>query len=150
MNIGIKLINLYGAFHRRRLKFAYAFSLGAVNVYVASDARTRRQFGNAVAYALGGHIYARSRRELTKTVLRHELKHIEQGFEHGLMWPLRYWFETWRRGYHNNKFERAARRAERARFIPAKTSGAALPCHPDTTRQRLRAWLEAFFLRILG
>ena len=114
MSFGLALIDAYGFLHRSALNFGYVFSVDDVDFYIAGDAETRRAFGDAVAYTLGTSVYARSRRALTAAVIRHELKHVEQGHEHGVFWPFRYWAEQVRRGYHQNKYERAARRAEKA------------------------------------
>jgi hypothetical protein len=113
MSIGIAFIDLYSFFYRCAFNFRYVFSIDDVRFYVADDDGTRRQFGDAVAYAIGTSVYARSRRALTRAVIRHELKHVEQARQHGLWWPFRYWAEDSRNGYHRNKYERAARRAEK-------------------------------------
>jgi len=52
-------------------------------------------------------------------LLLHELRHVHQ-FESVRAFPLRYVWETLRRGYHHNRFETDARRfaAERLRPLP--------------------------------
>jgi hypothetical protein len=50
---------------------------------------------------------------ITRTLLAHELAHVRQ-WEEDLLFPLRYTLETLRRGYVNNRYERAARAAESA------------------------------------
>ena len=48
-----------------------------------------------------------------KRWLRHELAHIQQFRQHGyLLFLYRYFIESLRNGYYNNKYEREARAAE--------------------------------------
>lgn len=56
---------------------------------------------------------------LSAELLLHELRHVHQ-FESVRAFPLRYVWETMRRGYHHNRFETDARRfaAERMRPQP--------------------------------
>jgi hypothetical protein len=59
----------------------------------------------------------------TAELLLHELAHARQ-FEALRGFPLRYWWETLRRGYHENRFEIEARAfaASRLRVVPRPTT----------------------------
>jgi len=71
-----------------------------------------------VAFTLGKtiHLHNATAQEFlldTKWV-KHELKHVEQFKTHGFAsFVLKYFLETCRKGYHNNKYEIEARLAER-------------------------------------
>ncbi len=74
----------------------------------------KKLFANGIiAFTLCDAIYVRSRRACTPIVLAHEYKHIEQYRQFGMDFYRAYHQETMLRGYTNNKFERAARRAEK-------------------------------------
>ena len=73
--------------------------------------------GQRMAMVIGNtiHLYNTSKEEFLQDEkwLKHELCHIRQYKEYGLVgFLIRYLFESWRRGYYNNKYEVEARRAE--------------------------------------
>ncbi|GAA4448431.1 eCIS core domain-containing protein [Rurimicrobium arvi] len=73
----------------------------------------------SVAMVIGNtiHLYGASRSEFLSNErwLRHELAHVAQYRRYGLLrFLLLYIIETMRHGYHNNRFEREARAAEKA------------------------------------
>ncbi len=72
-----------------------------------------RRGGPAAAVALRRTIVVHPGVPITRTLLAHELAHVRQ-WEEDLLFPLRYTLETLRRGYVNNRYERAARAAESA------------------------------------
>lgn len=106
------LYRAVNAVHRLGHSFVRLPDASGVPVYAAADRATRDAFGDVIAYAYAGQIYVRSRRAWTRKVRAHELTHIRQQRRHGLLFPLLYWTETARKGYWNNRFEVAARRAE--------------------------------------
>jgi hypothetical protein len=67
--------------------------------------------GSAAAVALGRTIIVHPRVELTRRLLLHELEHVRQ-WERERLFAVRYSVETLRRGYRENRYERAARDAE--------------------------------------
>ena len=74
-------------------------------------------FGNTI------HLYNSSREEFLKNQswIRHELKHVEQYHQHGLLkFLLLYLVESIRYGYYNNRFEIEARQAEAIPFQQEK------------------------------
>lgn len=79
--------------------------------------------GPAAAVALRRTIIVHPDVPLTPRLLAHELEHVRQ-WEEDLLFPLRYTFETVRRGYAQNRYEREARAAE-----------ASATSHPPTERQ---------------
>jgi len=109
-------LNFFSVLIRLRYKFAYAYTIAGVDFFVAADSRTRRHFTkeNMVAYTVGTCVYAKSLRALTSSVIRHELKHVEQAKKYGIRFPFMYSNENRLKGYSNNRFERAAKRAERS------------------------------------
>ena len=71
----------------------------------------------SVAMVLGNtiHLYNTSKEEFLQntTWVKHELCHVQQFKEHGyLAFIIKYLWESLRKGYYNNKFEAAARKAE--------------------------------------
>jgi hypothetical protein len=67
-------------------------------------------FGNTI------HLHNTSSEDFMKNKrwLNHELEHIRQYREYGLIpFIMRYLIESLKKGYHNNKFEIAARAAEK-------------------------------------
>jgi hypothetical protein len=67
-------------------------------------------FGNTI------HLHNTSSEDFMKNKrwLNHELEHIRQYHEYGLIpFIMRYLIESLKKGYHNNKFEIAARAAEK-------------------------------------
>jgi hypothetical protein len=72
---------------------------------------------NKVAMVWGNTILLHNTTEAAflnnKRWLRHELAHVQQFKQHGFVWFLiLYLIESIQHGYHNNKFEIAARAAE--------------------------------------
>ena len=72
---------------------------------------------SSVAMVLGStiHLYNTSRKEFLQNEkwLKHELCHIRQYKQHGLIgFIVRYVWESLCKGYYNNQFEIAARKAE--------------------------------------
>lgn len=70
-----------------------------------------------VAMVLGKtiHLYNISKEEFLKDEkwVKHELCHVQQYRQHGYIgFVAKYLWESMRRGYHNNRFEVAAREAE--------------------------------------
>lgn len=70
-----------------------------------------------VALVLGSriHLWGVNRQQFLSdtTWVKHELKHIEQFRKHGyFLFLWKYFFETIRHGYFNNRFEEEARTAE--------------------------------------
>lgn len=156
MGLGLKVINLYGTFLRMMYRFTYVYTVEEVDFYVAADARTRAFFDehHALAMAVGSEVYARSRRALTADVIAHEMKHVEQAKEHGVLFPLKYWAAS-SRGYQKNKFEKQARRAERRRgyrktIVPRWRAGAVALERPHMRDHHPGASPAASFLRILA
>lgn len=61
------------------------------------------------------HLYGRTKDDLLKNKewLRHELCHVKQFKQHGFLpFIAKYLWESIRKGYYNNKYEREARAAE--------------------------------------
>jgi len=72
---------------------------------------------DAVAMVLGKtvHLHHISKQDFLQNerLLKHELCHVRQYQQHGFIWFLfQYLWETFRKGYYNNKFEVEARKAE--------------------------------------
>jgi hypothetical protein len=72
---------------------------------------------NAIALVLGKTIHLHNISKAAflqnRRLLRHELCHVRQYQQHGVIWfLLQYSWESIRRGYYNNKFEVEARKAE--------------------------------------
>jgi hypothetical protein len=60
--------------------------------------------------------------------VKHELEHIRQYHQYGFVsFIARYLIESIRKGYHNNRFEVAAREAERELGVGSQQSGARSP-----------------------
>ena len=71
----------------------------------------------AVAMVLGRtiHLHNISRKDFLENekLLKHELCHVRQYRQYGFAWFIvRYLWESLRKGYYNNRFEVAARKAE--------------------------------------
>ena len=71
----------------------------------------------SVAITLGKTIYLHNVSAETfrndKKSLKHELAHVQQFRRYGFLnFVLRYLWESWKKGYHNNKYEVEARKAE--------------------------------------
>ena len=86
------------------------------NSWLAKIAAKQLRTGS-VAMVLGNtiHLYNTSKEEFlqNKTWLRHELCHIQQFRQHGLVgFIVKYVWESIKKGYYNNKFEVEARKAE--------------------------------------
>lgn len=86
------------------------------NSWLAKIAARQLRTGS-VAMVLGNtiHLYNTSKEEFlqNKTWLRHELCHIQQFRQHGLVgFIVKYVWESIKKGYYNNKFEVEARKAE--------------------------------------
>ena len=77
----------------------------------------KKLHSKSVAMVLGNtiHLYNTSKEEFLQntTWVKHELCHVQQFKEHGyLAFIIKYLWESLRKGYYNNKFEAAARKAE--------------------------------------
>lgn len=86
------------------------------NSIAARIAAWKLQAGS-VALVLGNtiHLYNVSKKEFLQhhSWVKHELKHIEQFRQHGLMlFICKYLLESIQHGYYNNRFEKEAREAE--------------------------------------
>lgn len=105
---------LYNNTLRSLYRFRFWKRVDGVAVYLPVDRRARALFtdNNAVAFALGLDVYARSMRAFTKAVSLHERKHVQQYRKEGVMFFWRYWRASQKYGYSANPYERAARRAE--------------------------------------
>jgi RHS repeat-associated protein len=66
------------------------------------------KFTDAYAITLGHNVFAEG--PIYPELKRHELTHVRQGDEYGLLWPLAYLWEM-RHGYKCNRFEEEARAA---------------------------------------
>ena len=80
---------------------------------------------DAVAMVLGKtiHLHNISKADFlrNKRLLRHELCHVKQYQQHGVIWFLvQYLFESVRKGYYKNKFEVEARKAEEEPVSPKR------------------------------
>lgn len=115
--LGLAVMNIGSAVYRATKDYEYYFTQDGVDFYVAADPKTRKYYldNKIIAHTIGETVYARSKTALTKEVINHELKHVEQFREHGAWFPVRYWNQERKNGYHKNKFERAAIRAEKKR-----------------------------------
>lgn len=67
----------------------------------------------AAAVTLGRTIVVHPDAVLSGRLIRHELEHVRQWRRQPLTFPVRYALCHLRYGYHDNPYERAARRAER-------------------------------------
>lgn len=70
-----------------------------------------------VAFTLGKTIYLHNASKLEflrdEKWVKHELEHVEQFRRHGFLpFVVKYFMETLRKGYYNNKYEVEARQAE--------------------------------------
>lgn len=77
--------------------------------------RIMKAHGVAIVFGNTIHLWNISRQEFlsNKRLMRHELKHVEQYKRLGyLNFIVQYLWESWRKGYYNNKFEVEAREAE--------------------------------------
>ena len=86
------------------------------NSYVAKIA-ARKLKASSVAIVFGStiHLWNSSKEDFLKNErwLKHELCHIRQYKEHGYIgFLVKYLWESFRKGYYNNKFEVEARKAE--------------------------------------
>lgn len=84
----------------------------------AAKIAAKKLRSRSVALVLGNtiHLWGAGRDELLNDPawLNHELKHVEQCLRYGLLWFLAlYLWESVRKGYYNNKYEVAARAAEK-------------------------------------
>ncbi len=90
--------------------------MDGARLYVAQDARTRRKHfdeNDAAAFARGNSCYFRSKRDVTRGIVAHELAHVRQYREYGCFFALwHYHRAAYLRGYAKNKFERQAQREE--------------------------------------
>jgi hypothetical protein len=73
--------------------------------------------GEKVAIVIGSTIYLHGTKKtdlLTSTAwLRHELLHVQQYQQHGtFLFAIKYLWESFRKGYRNNRYEIEARKAE--------------------------------------
>jgi hypothetical protein len=102
---------VYRRYYRSSVKLLR--KTNGANIYVAVDPRlqARLRRSNTLAVALGENILFRSKRVMTRSLLAHEMKHVEQARTVPLF-PLIYAWETLTKGYWRNKFEVAARRCE--------------------------------------
>jgi len=107
---------LAGWWHRRGRQYTRLPDIqtpdGPVALYCAEKGPTRDEYGDTMAQVIGDAIYIRSRWAFTPAVKRHELQHIRQARRIGWLFPLLYWLEHRMRGYWNNRYEVAARRAQ--------------------------------------
>ena len=117
----MSLVNRYALFHARRHGFSFVRSdRGGAMEFVATRRTGRDHWYDGdgevfLAYTIADAIFYPSRRAMRNArLVRHELCHVRQGrrLGHAAFW-IAYWWETLRRGYWWNRFERAARRAER-------------------------------------
>ncbi|MCC6319200.1 MAG: hypothetical protein IT361_16120 [Gemmatimonadaceae bacterium] len=69
---------------------------------------------------IGRHVWLAPPTPMSAELLLHELRHVHQ-FQALAAFPLRYWWETLRRGYLNNRFEVDARRFAAERLTRAMT-----------------------------
>lgn len=108
-------MNTFGRLFRVVYRFTHAFTLDGVKFYTAASRRAKEFFrrAGALALAIGTSVYAQYRKSLTPRIIAHELEHVRQAREHGILFPWKYWRELHRVGYHRNRFEQEARRAER-------------------------------------
>ncbi len=90
---------------------------GGIPVYVAGWPIGQRQ---VAAITLWRTVFLAPDTPLTPELLLHELRHVHQ-FQASPAFPLRYLWESLRRGYHNNRFEADARgyAARRIRSAPS-------------------------------
>ncbi|MEO6328429.1 MAG: DUF4157 domain-containing protein [Ginsengibacter sp.] len=87
------------------------------NSFIAKFAAKKLQSDN-VAIVIGTtiHLHNASRQDLLKNEkwLKHEMCHIKQFQQYGFLpFIIKYLWESLKRGYYNNKFEVAARAAEK-------------------------------------
>ncbi len=115
--LGLALLDLLSWLYRSfyRTDYAYVRTIDGADFYVATSPKLRARFSKSgtQAFALGSSVYVRAKHLMTPALVRHELAHVRQARTHGILFPLRYYVEHVRRGYHRNRFELAARRAER-------------------------------------
>lgn len=93
-----------------------------IPVTIVEDSRiakmaARKLGSNTMAITIGQKIYlynvSRSAFLNSKSWLCHELKHVQQFRHHGFIpFIFKYLFESFRKGYYNNKWEMEAREAE--------------------------------------
>jgi len=114
--MGLFILNLCARYYLLRYNFKLVFVEDGAKFYVAADKKTRKKFEDweIIAFAQGEYVFARTRRTLTKAIIRHELKHVEQARKYGVMFEYYYWKAN-KNGYSKNKFERAAKYAEKLR-----------------------------------
>jgi hypothetical protein len=77
--------------------------------------RIMKAHGVAIVFGNSIHLWNISKQEFlnNRRLMRHELKHVEQYKRLGYVRFLaEYLWESWRKGYYNNKFEVEARAAE--------------------------------------
>ena len=70
-----------------------------------------------------GH-FVFSRGGIDERTIQHELVHVRQGDQHGLLWPFEYLREQLRHGYNCNRFEEEARRTAGQPSRCASSNGA--------------------------
>ena len=109
----LSVCDIVAVHHARRHAFDFVRADRGAIEFVAT--RRTEWDGDYLAYAIASMVFWPSRRAMRSTrVLRHELCHVRQGQRLGHVWfAITYRWETWRRGYWCNRYERAARRAER-------------------------------------
>lgn len=85
-----------------------------------------RTAGPAAAVTLRNTVVVHPRARLTPRLLAHELEHVRQ-WRADRWFPLRYTWETLRRGYHDNRYEVQARAAAERAAAPDPPSTPELP-----------------------
>lgn len=94
------------------------FRQGGVPLRIGGLALGRHSVGGVTLWRT---VFLAPRHPLSTELLLHESRHVEQ-FEASLAFPLRYLWETLRRGYHRNRFEIEARAYAQARLQDAMSS----------------------------
>lgn len=83
------------------------------------------------AITLGRTIFVARTTRLDPELLLHEFRHVQQ-FSERRTFPLRYIWESLRRGYYSNRYEADAREYAASRVAPAAA--------PDTTSAKDQKW----------
>jgi hypothetical protein len=107
--------NIY--FNKHVRDYEYYKTIDCVDIYVARTQRMKDEFEDEenLAFTLGVRIYAKSKRILTKKVIAHEMTHIRQAKDSGIIFTWSYLLSDWWYGYDDNPYEVEARQSERNR-----------------------------------
>jgi hypothetical protein len=118
--VGLSFTNLGAKYHARRVGYYLYATYKGAKIYTTQSKYIQHHAFDTVdclAYTVGEYIFVRSPTFVNKQIVSHEYTHVEQWRRYGCFFAIwNYTLELSKKGYYSNKFEVAARAAEKHRF----------------------------------